>query len=270
MAIKIYLSPSKQTANTYAAGNTNEAVQCRKIAAVAAAALKRCGFDVKVAGDAATVNQRNAESNNCKANLHVPIHTNAGGGKGCEVFVYSTADSNMKYAKPIYDELVKVAPSKTARYIGTYRYGGTLGEIEGTTAVCVYCECEFHDNKTYADYIIKNTTTFGEAICKGICKGFGVTYKTAATPAPAAKVLDKTGFKKGENNNGIFAVKRLMMLGKKFGLVPNNLDNNGSFGGGTQTNTNACLKRWGYAQNGIIGTNFINKLADEVASKIGK
>ena len=31
MAKLIYLSPSDQTANKYAYGNTNEAVQCRKI-----------------------------------------------------------------------------------------------------------------------------------------------------------------------------------------------------------------------------------------------
>ena len=31
MAHKIYLSPSDQTANKYAYGSTNEAVQCRRI-----------------------------------------------------------------------------------------------------------------------------------------------------------------------------------------------------------------------------------------------
>ena len=34
MAKKIYLSPSEQPENVYAYGNTNEKVQCRKIAAV--------------------------------------------------------------------------------------------------------------------------------------------------------------------------------------------------------------------------------------------
>lgn len=49
MSKKIYLSPSNQNGNTYATGGTNEMAQCDKIAAAAAKALKRCGFDVMVA-----------------------------------------------------------------------------------------------------------------------------------------------------------------------------------------------------------------------------
>ena len=45
MAKKIYFSPSDQTRNTYAAGNTNEAAQCRQIALYAVEAAKRCGFE---------------------------------------------------------------------------------------------------------------------------------------------------------------------------------------------------------------------------------
>ena len=49
MSKKIYLSPSNQNGNTYATGGTNEMAQCDKIAAAAAKALKRCGFNVMVA-----------------------------------------------------------------------------------------------------------------------------------------------------------------------------------------------------------------------------
>ena len=44
MGHKVFLSPSAQTANTYAAGNTNEAEQCGRIAVAAKAALERCGL----------------------------------------------------------------------------------------------------------------------------------------------------------------------------------------------------------------------------------
>ena len=47
MSKKIYLSPSDQTSNSYAYGNTTEAIQCRKIADACEVALKRCGFAVK-------------------------------------------------------------------------------------------------------------------------------------------------------------------------------------------------------------------------------
>ena len=39
MAKKIFLSPSSQTGNTYAYGNTNEAAVCGKIAAACELAL---------------------------------------------------------------------------------------------------------------------------------------------------------------------------------------------------------------------------------------
>ncbi len=49
MSKKIYLSPSSQINNVYAYGNTNEMVQCNKIAEAAKTALERCGFVVKKA-----------------------------------------------------------------------------------------------------------------------------------------------------------------------------------------------------------------------------
>ena len=45
--LKIYLSPSDQLSNPYADGGTNEAQQCRRIAAACRTALERCGFEVK-------------------------------------------------------------------------------------------------------------------------------------------------------------------------------------------------------------------------------
>lgn len=181
MAIKIYLSPSNQNANAYATGNTNEMVQCNRIADQAKIALERNGFEVKKATQGQAMATSIAESNKWGAKYHICIHTNAGGGKGTEVFVNSTATANMALAKPIYDELANTTVSKTARYLGKYPYGGTLGEITGTTAITIYCECEFHDNKKYAQFIINNPVAYGEAIAKGACKGCGISYKATTT-----------------------------------------------------------------------------------------
>jgi len=79
MAKKIYLSPSNQSNNAYATGGTNEAAQCRKIALACETALKRNGFETKVAADSQDINSRNKASNDWGADLHVPIHSNAGG-----------------------------------------------------------------------------------------------------------------------------------------------------------------------------------------------
>ena len=61
MSKRVYISPSDQTENRYAWGNTNEHVQCQKIAEAEAAALRRSGVEVKLAAFGTTMAQRCAE-----------------------------------------------------------------------------------------------------------------------------------------------------------------------------------------------------------------
>ena len=263
MAKRIYLSPSNQYANTYSFGNTTEMEQCNKIAVAAEAALKRCGFTVKRAPKGQNMYTSINESNAFKADVHVCIHTNAGGGRGTNVFVYNNSDTNLKYAKPVYNELVKLTGN--GRGIKTYP---ELAEINQTNAKCVYCECEFHDNATLAKWIINNTTKIGEAIAKGLCKAFGVAYKTTTSTTSSKKVLDSQGYKKGQTSDGVLAIKELLLLAKTLKIHSQGMDENGGFGDGTEKAVNGLLKKWGYKPNGIAGDNFIKKLTAEIRKKI--
>ena len=113
MAKKIYLSPSNQNSNTYATGNTNEMAQCEKIADAAAAALKRCGFEVKVGKAGDSMANRCKESDTFKADIHMPIHTNAYNGKvtgGTRIFCYSSSTSNTAPAKAVLKTLGAISP----------------------------------------------------------------------------------------------------------------------------------------------------------------
>jgi len=85
MTKKIYISPSDQTENRYAWGNTNEHAQCQRIAEAEAAALRRSGVEVKLAAFGTTMAQRCAESDAWGADIHSCVHTNAFNGKvpGC-------------------------------------------------------------------------------------------------------------------------------------------------------------------------------------------
>ena len=184
MIKKIYLSPSNQTANAYAAGSTTEAQQCYKIAQEAKAALERCGFTVKLAAFDQNMWDSIRESNSWGADLHICLHTNAGGGEGTEVFVYDKSASILKYAQPIYNHVAAVTPGIDRGV----KVNSRLAEINSTTATTVYCECEFHDRPSLAEWIIANVGTLGEAVAKGVCEAFGVAYidgdkpETAATP----------------------------------------------------------------------------------------
>ena len=184
MKKKIYLSPSNQNGNKSAAGSTNEMEQCNKIAAAAEAALKRCGFSVKRAPKGQNMSVSINESNAWGAELHVPIHTNAFDEKttgGTMIMVYSNSGENAKAAKAIKAALDPITPGKDY----AIQTRTDLAELRQTTAIAVYCECEFHDTKEGASFIIANTGKIGEAIAKGICSYYGVKYIAASTGTAA-------------------------------------------------------------------------------------
>lgn len=191
MTKKVYLSPSDQTSNRYAYGNTTEAVQCGKIAEACRVALVRCGIEVKV-GQYDTMANRCAASNAFGADLHVPIHTNAFNGKvtGTRMFCYNSNGEGYKACRAIFDVVSPITPG-TSESISV---NSDLFEVRVPAAPTAYIECEFHDNADTAEWIIEHTTDLGEAIAHGICNYFGITYKKAdpePKPTPSKKSVDE-------------------------------------------------------------------------------
>ncbi len=174
MSKRIYISPSSQSENLYAVGGTNEKEQCEKIAKSCVAYLQKKGFTVKTRYNS-DMYVRVAESNAFDADLHVAIHTNATANHkvtgGTSVLLYSLSGERKKAGQAVFDRLAPLTPGNSAEKVMAYP---DFYEIKNTKAVAVYCECEFHDTKAGADYIIKNTTAIGEAIAKGICDYYGV------------------------------------------------------------------------------------------------
>lgn len=175
MSKKIFLSPSNQNGNRYAYGNTTEDVQCGRIAVACKSALERCGFEVKLE-QYDTMQNRVAHSNAWKADMHVAIHTNATEkhtAGGTQVYYYAANGYGNVAAKAVFDELKTITPGSNAE---VYKKYSTLYEVRATKATAVYIEAEFHDVPEYAKWIIEHVTDLGEAICKGICKYYGVKY----------------------------------------------------------------------------------------------
>ena len=182
MSKRVYISPSNQTDNRYAYGNTTEAVQCGKIADACRIALERSGVTVKV-GHMPSMQDKCKESNAFGADLHVPIHTNAFNGKvsGTRMFCFSQDGKGMKACKAIFARLAPVTPGTSENI----RVDASLYEVRVPSAPTAYVECEFHDNATTAKWIVEHTADIGEAIARGICDYFGVTYKAPEQPKPA-------------------------------------------------------------------------------------
>lgn len=207
---KVYLSPSDQVHNAYAYGNTTEAEQCRKIAAACKTALERCGFEVKTnfKDGKSAMYEREAESNAWGADYHVPIHTNAGGGKGTEIYVSKKDERHMKAAQPAYDAIRKISPYGSSRGIREGRWH----EITHTKALCIYIEIDFHDNKTIAKWLVEETEAIAEAICKGLCEAADIKYITAdgAKPKKTCTVI-MPSLHKGDNGVEVLALQHLLI-----------------------------------------------------------
>ena len=179
MAIKVYLSPSDQTSNKYACGDTNEAVQCRRIADACEVALKRCGFEVKN-NKTDSMEARCKESDSWKADLHVPIHTNAYNKSvtGTRLFCYSTSGAGYKACQAVFNALAPLTPGTSENI----RANTGLYEVSYPDAPTVYIEVDFHDVAAVAKWIVENTEAIGEAIAKGICNHFGMKYVEKPKP----------------------------------------------------------------------------------------
>ena len=180
---KVYLSPSNQTDNRYAYGNTTEAVQCGKIADACRAALERSGVTVQV-GHMPSMQDKCKESNAFGADLHVPIHTNAFNGTvtGTRMFCLNSSGEGMKACEAIFAWLAPITPGTSENI----QADASLYEVRVPSAPTAYVECEFHDNATTAKWIVEHTVDIGEAIARGICDYFGVTYKEKEQPESAA------------------------------------------------------------------------------------
>lgn len=207
MAKKIYVSPSDQTENLYAVGNTNEAVQCRKIAVALVEALKRCGFEA-MTNLTDGMEARVRESNKWGANLHIPVHTNAFNTKvkGTRLMAYDTGGAGYRACQAIMKTLAPITPGGSDSI--TARPG--LYEVRCAAAPTAYIEVAFHDNKDEANWIIENTNEIAEAICEGVCDYYGYTYvapvKAPAPTSTPAKVMHRVFNKDGEQV-GAFSVE---------------------------------------------------------------
>ena len=128
--------------------------------------------------------------------------------------------------------------------LGIWQYGGEVNyletnKIEGVGVI--------DKNFSYKDYptIIKNG-------------GFNGWEK------PEEKTLDKYGFTKGNASDGVLALKGLLILAKKKGVITQGVDENNIFGDGTEKAVNQVLKLGGYAQNGIAGEGFIKFISKKL------
>lgn len=260
MAKRVYLSPSDQRRNTYAAGNTTEDVQCGRIAAACKAALERSGVEVMV-GQYDTMANRVAASNRFKADLHVPIHTNAANGKatGTHIFCYDANRNSAGYkaCQAVLGVLGPVTPGAP----DVVRAYPALYEVKYPAATTVYIETDFHDVPRIAQWIIDNTTLIGEIIAKGLCAALGVSFVPGEnTPEPVPVQVETVAMQVRVLRRGMTGadVRTLQAALNAGGFDCGAAD--GAFGAATETALKRFQGRYKLGADGIAGQGTWGKL----------
>lgn len=265
MAKRVYLSPSDQRRNTYAVGDTTEAIQCGRIAEACKAALERSGVEVML-GHYDTMQNRVAESNRFKADLHVPIHSNACNGKasGTHLFCYSGDRNSAGYkaCQAVMDVLGPITPGAP----DVIRAYPALYEVKNSAATTVYIEVDFHDVPHVAQWIIDNTTLIGETIAKGLCAALGVTFvENANAPVPVPVPVQKDTMlpmqvrmlKRGMKGADVKTLQAALIA---YGFSCGAAGADGDFGSGTETALKKFQTKYGLGADGIAGNGTWGKL----------
>nr|DAQ97894.1 MAG TPA: N acetylmuramidase [Caudoviricetes sp.] len=266
MAKRVYLSPSDQRSNSYAVGDTTEAIQCGRIAEACKAALERSGVEVML-GQYDTMANRVAESNWFKADLHVPIHSNACNGKasGTHLFCYSGDRNSAGYkaCQAVLDVLGPVTPGAP----DVIRAYPALYEVKHPVATTVYIETDFHDVPRIAQWIIDNTTLIGETIAKGLCAALDVPFvarddaEPAPSPAPAETVSVAVRVLRRGMDGADVKTLQAALIAYGFSCGASGAD--GDFGTGTESALKKFQTRYGLGADGIAGRGTWGKLLGE-------
>ena len=262
MAKRVYLSTSDQRRNTYAVGDTTEAIQCGRIAEACKAALERSGVEVML-GQYDTMQNRVAASNRFKADLHVPIHSNACNGKasGTHLFCYSGDRNSAGYkaCQAVMNVLGPITPGAP----DVIRAYPALYEVKHPAATTVYIEVDFHDVPRIAQWIIDNTTLIGETIAKGLCNALGVKFVPGDdTPEPVPvqveyEVMQVRVLRRGMNGADVKTLQATLIA---YGFSCGAAGADGDFGSGTEAALKKFQTKYGLGADGIAGKGTWGKL----------
>lgn len=146
-------------------------------------ALVRCGFriiDVAPEASDTPLNVRTKRANDANANLYVSVHANAFGNtwndaNGIETWVDEKTGSTLQAALKIQNEMIIATKLKDR---GVKESNGSLAVLRDTKMDAVLVECGFMTNKWEATLLKSEDyrKKCAEAICKGVCKFYGVAY----------------------------------------------------------------------------------------------
>lgn len=208
-------------------------------------------------------------------------------GKKFEYPIYFDLEEQNQFAKgrSFCDSLVKTfcgEIEKAGYFAGLYISRSPLQQYISTSIANKYAlwiaeyasKCNY--NGTYGMWQYSSTGKInginGDVDCDYCYVDYPTKIKNAGLNGypkpPAPKVLDTTGYKRGDKGTGVYAYKKLLKLAATISGISVNLKDDGGFGGGTEKAINKMLGKLGYKKNGIAGNKLIKKLYEIIEKKI--
>jgi len=173
---KLYYSPSTQEHNLGVGDFGTEEKRMNIVADYGIPALMGAFFDLRRNKPEMTLRQVIDDSNAFGADIHVAVHSNAGGGEGTEIWYDDGNAESKKLAECIYKHLAPLSPGKDR---GIKAAAGQYGELRDVKARArVIIEAGFHDNREDAYWIINQPKQVADAINQGIFDYAGIFADT--------------------------------------------------------------------------------------------
>ena len=166
----VFISPSVQEYNRFAGGGSEE-YYMNLIADELVPLLIEKGISVERNNPNDSLDNVIAQSNGSSRDLHLAIHSNAGGGeyagrsKGVEIYYYTTSEQGKRAAEIIARNYKDMYPNPNAvRIIPTTE----LRELRKTKAPAVLIEVGYHDNPEEAEWIRENISVIAENLADSV------------------------------------------------------------------------------------------------------
>lgn len=123
-----------------------------------------------------------ADSNARNYDVHLALHSNAGGGqfagklRGIDIYYSPYSEKSRTLASIIANNLQYVYPDASKVNILPTT---SLGEVTRTKAVAVLAELGYHDNQADAEWIKANIVPIARSLVQGLCDYFGIPFVEA-------------------------------------------------------------------------------------------
>ncbi len=188
----VFLSPSTQEWNPYITGG-NEQMYMNIIADKMEPYLNSSGIVFTRNDPDANVTGAIQASNAGNYNVHLALHSNAGGGqyagrlRGIDIYYSPYSNESLRLATIIANNFEYIYPDpENVGILPTT----SLGEVTQTRAVAVLAEIAYHDNYEDATWIVNNLDAIAVSLVQSLCDYFGIPFVEAGPVYQGTVVTD--------------------------------------------------------------------------------